>query len=329
MNNIWQKVRPLVRGIYRILSGLNGFAYDFKRFLLYSSWWENLKLTEVRNYNMVVAYHGLEKSLSFKNRNPNSGWSNAERVFSKLKIANELGVYGYHDKAGKQVLEKFLRLPENISKNRSKEMLSEMNLMDFDSSEDHGAQQFELNSFRQGVLKNPEAFFLSRYSLREFSKEIVEIKHIERALKLAMKTPSVCNRQEWHVHYSDNPVIIDKVLQYQNGNSPFRNKIPNLMVITIDLRAFFTGPEHYQHWIDGGLFSMSIIYSLHSLGIASCPLNWSQTPKMDKELRKAMNLENHQTVIMMIALGYPESDNKVCSSKRRPLGEIITEIKLK
>ena len=94
-------------------------------------------------------------------------------------------------------------------------------------------------------------------------------------------------------------------------------------------RAFFAGSEHYQHWIDGGMMSMSIIYALHSLGVASCPLNWSQTPKADKALRKALKIENNQTVIMMIAVGYPEQANIVCRSSRRPFEEVFSKLELR
>ena len=328
MNAIWKKIRPLIRGCYRIMSGLNGFIYDFSRFVYYGGWPENLSNMESRNYSAVMAYHGLEKSLSFKNRNPKSGWSNAERVFISLKFAKSSGEYGYHDKVAKQVLLKFLNLSENIELERSKMMISEMNSMKFDSDEVHGAIPYPLSNYKVGILDNPEDFFLSRYSLREFSKDVVPEELIKRALKLAMKTPSVCNRQAWHVLHSSDNTIIKKALSYQNGNRPFGDKTPNLMIITTDLKAFFSGFEHYQHWIDGGLFSMSIMYALHSLGIASCPLNWCQTPKRDKQLRKAIKINTNHTVIMMIAIGYPDDVNKVCSSTRRPLEEIFSNIEL-
>ncbi|WP_435315028.1 nitroreductase family protein [Cellulophaga fucicola] len=330
MKAVWKIIRKPIRGLYRVLNGFNGFLYDFKRFLFYGGWRENLKDIDVRNYNTVMAYHGLEKSLSYKNRNSKSGWSNAERVFLRLKVAKSLNEYGYHDKAGKQVLLKFLKLSGNIESVRAKEMLREISSMNFESNENHGSLVKPLSDYKKGVLDNPENFFLTRYSLREFSGEVVGDEIIERAMKLAMKTPSVCNRQAWHVYHSKDKQVIKEVLSYQNGNKPFGEKTTNLLIITADLRAFFSGFEHYQHWIDGGLFSMSIMYALHSLGLASCPLNWSQTPKRDKALRKAIDIKPYETVIMMVAFGYPDDSNKVCSSARRPLEEVFSnKIELK
>jgi nitroreductase len=71
------------------------------------------------------------------------------------------------------------------------------------------------------------------------------------------------------------------------------------------------------------------MYALHSLGVASCPLNWSQTPKRDKQLRRAVKIRPNHTVIMMIAFGFPDDDNKVCSSSRRPLSEVLSKIEIR
>lgn len=329
MKKIKAKIRLFFRGIYRVLSALYGFIYDFKRFLFFGGWKENLKDTKIRNYNLMMAYHGLEKSLSYKVRNPNSGWSNAERVFARLKVAAGEKEIGYHDKAAKEVLLRFLSLPVNISKPRAKEMMNTLDTWSFGSQEEHGFIELDTRFYRQGILDNPENFFFSRYSLREFAKKTVEKNEIERAIKLSMKTPSVCNRHPWHIYHSDQREVIDKALSYQQGNKPFGEKIPNLLIITTDLKAFFAGAEHYQHWIDGGLISMSLMYAFHSLGIASCPLNWSQKPKNDKALRKAIEINDSHTIIMMMAVGYPDDRNKVCASKRRPFQEIYSQIKIK
>ncbi|MGK2862158.1 MAG: nitroreductase family protein [Chitinophagaceae bacterium] len=328
MRKLKIRIRHFLRGIYRTTNGFIGFVYDFFRFLRYGGWREDLEDIELRNYNLMMAYHGLEKSLSYKNRNPKSGWKNAERVFHRLKVANNSDIQGYHDKAAKQVLTKFLELPENVEKQRSKDMLKQLATMSFDSTDIHGAIPLSIDFYRSGELTDPESFFFSRYSLREYRLGTVSEEVIKRAVKLAMKTPSVCNRHAWHVYHSSDPQIIKKALYYQNGNRPFGEKVPNLLIITTDLKAFFAGAEHYQHWIDGGLFSMSLMYAFHSLGLASCPLNWSQPPRMDMAFRNAVKIRKNHTVIMMIAVGYPDEQNIVCSSSRRPLEEIYSQIEL-
>jgi nitroreductase len=185
-----------------------------------------------------------------------------------------------------------------------------------------GVRHVDAESLAKGCLPDPEEFFFSRCSVREFSDRPVKQEIVKRAVSLALKTPSVCNRQAWFVYHIDDQSIIGRCLELQNGNSGFGHKIKSLLIITSDLKAFDTGSERYQHWIDGGMFSMSLVYALHSLGVASCCLNWSKVVRDNIRIRKRLPIEPHHTIIMMLAIGYPSSNIKVCYSARRPLENV-------
>jgi nitroreductase len=319
---MWNRIRKYGR----VVNAAVGFFYDLKRFAFYSAWKANMHDKEVREYHMVKVYHSLEKSLSFTRRNKDSGWSTAQTVLELVMIADRENNYGYHDKAGLSVLKHFVNHPDNSSNDNARIIKEKIQNINWESEDDHGAKTYEDNDFSKGMLEDPEAFFLSRYSLREYRQAPVGAPLVERALSLAMKTPSVCNRQAWHVYHTDNQLVIRKALAHQLGNRGFGEQVPNLMIVTTDLKSFMPGQEHYQHWIDGGLFSMSLIYAFHSLGIASCCLNWSQSPGNDLKFRSAFNIRPNHTVIMMLAFGYPNVENNVCVSSRRPLGEIHTKL---
>lgn len=323
---MWQLIRPYVRNFYRITHGILGFIYDISRFIRYGGWRGDMTDGEQRNYNAAMVYHGLEKSLSYKKRNPDSGWRNAFELLKLLKTAKQTDAFGYHDKAAKDVLNRFVNLPENQKNENAVIIKKALADLDITSQEEHGAIEYSLKDFQKGVLENPEEFFFSRYSLREFKEDIVSDDVIERAVKLAMKTPSVCNRQAWGIYHTSEKEVKDIVLTYQAGNRPFGEHIPNLLIVTTDLKAFFAGNEHYQHWIDGGLLSMSLMYAFHSLGVATCALNWSQSPTKDKQLRRLVNIKPNHTIIMVLAIGYPDKDNKVCVSARRPMNEVYTTL---
>jgi nitroreductase len=327
---MWKLIRPYIRNLYRFFFVYLYFFYDYIRYIKYSGYKSNFNDNEVRNYYAVMIYHGLEKSLSYKKRKHSSGWKNAYKLLESLKYAEQNHNFGYHDRAAIQILEKFISLPENINDKRSLEIKNKLKkYKKYISHDNHGIIEYTYNDFKKGILKNPEEFFYSRYSLREFKDEPVKEEEIERAVKLAMKTPSVCNRQAWGVYYTSEQQIKDLVLEHQEGNKPFGRKIPTLIIVTADLKAFFSPEERYQYWIDGGMFSMSLIYAFHSLGIATCPLNWSSSPKKDLELRKKINIRDNHTIIMLIAVGYPNEINRVCASARRPLKEIFYKLELK
>lgn len=304
-----------------------GYFYDFLRFFKHGGWRRRIKNIDERNYYVMFLYHKMEKSLSYVNRNPKSGWKDALELTNIVKFAYLSQDYGYHDIAAKQVISKFINLPENINDPRTDKIKNILIDVDFNSPDTHGTLKKSKNELQKGKLDNPEDFFFSRFSLREFSEKKVELDTINHAINLAKKTPSVCNRQHWHVYHTDNNEIRDLALELQNGNRGFGHKIPNLLIITSDQKAFFTTNEKNQGWIDGGMYLMSLIYALHSLGVSSCALNWSQTPKIDKKLRSRLNINDSHSIICMLAIGYPQDTNIVCASARVPQEYFVTELK--
>ncbi|HUE91180.1 nitroreductase family protein [Pseudomonas sp.] len=300
------------------------FLYDYKRYFLYSAWNQNYSQRDERNYTAVKIYHSLEKSLSLKDRKENAGWENTKLLHSVVIKALDSGNLGFQDKVGLNVLKQFTGQLTAIPE--AQKIHGELDAYAAFVENIGGVKSFGEKDFRRGELPDPESFFLSRYTLRDFSKQIVESSTVERAVRLAMKSPSVCNRQAWHIYDLKTPSAIVSALSCQNGNRGFGHKIKRLLVVTTDLRAFVSPKERYQHWIDGGMFAMSLVWAFHSLGVASCCLNWSQDPSDDIKFRQLVPIKSEHSVIMLIALGYPDEENKVCVSARRPLAEVYTQL---
>lgn len=308
-----------IRKMGRPAKALLGFAYHFLRFLRFSAWREDLRDAWIRNYLVAKVYHGLEKSLSFRNRRENAGHANARLLGKLIAAADRNGEVRFNDQVAPHVLGQFL------DKSNDGNLVSELRPLAASRPHlDGGVCVVTNDDMRQGVLKDPRAFFFSRHSVREFDPRSVDRREIEAAIELAMKSPSACNRQPWHVYHIDDADLIAEALSLQNGNRGFGDGVKNLLVIAADLRAFGPGVEHYQHWIDGGMFSMSLVYAFHAKGLVSCCLNWSASPRQDLALRSLLPIESAHSVIMMLAVGFPRSETTVCKSPRRPLGEFIT-----
>ncbi len=165
-----------------------------------------------------------------------------------------------------------------------------------------------------------------RRSVRDFSVEPVAVDLVESAVALALSTPSVCNRQAWRVRCLLERETIDKALRYQNGNRGFGHTADKLLVVTCRLGAFVSSGERNQGWIDGGMFSMSLLTALHMHGLASCPLNWSVDSSADAAFRNAFAIPFDEIVIMMIAVGHHRATYSVCQSPRLPVREVISYI---
>ncbi|WP_309387705.1 nitroreductase family protein [Cerasicoccus frondis] len=163
----------------------------------------------------------------------------------------------------------------------------------------------------------------TRRSIRAFTNETPPPELIERCIRDGMRSPSVCNRQTWRAHYYTGQDV-QKVLAHQTGNRGFGQQVPAVLVITSDLRAFQGSGERYQAWIDGGMFSMSVLLSLHANGLGAVTLNWSVANKTDRALRQVAKIPDHERIILLIGLGYTDETRPVPVSARKPLDEILT-----
>ena len=317
--------RPTRDIVYTFL----GLLYDFNRFYKYGGWTANLNDSFQRNYKVVKKYHSIEKSLSFRNRKQGSGWEAVEELVYLLESIKDNEVLGFHEKVSINVLQKFLDVEPGLNDNhaacrrKASELIRKFNLSE---NKTGGVKTYGIDTLKKGILENPENFFLTRSSVRDFSEVKVNNDDVCRAISLAQKAPSVCNRQSSHVYQIIDKNLIEKALRYQNGNTGFGHTIPCLLIITSDLRAFDTSGERYQHSIDGGMFSMSLILAFHSIGLSTCCLNWNCSGSNDLKLRKSIDIKPEHTVVMMLAVGYPRDKIKTCASERRPLSEVITQL---
>nr|WP_244962219.1 nitroreductase family protein [Algibacter amylolyticus] len=167
-----------------------------------------------------------------------------------------------------------------------------------------------------------ESFVKSRFSIRDFSSEDVDVETIKRAVNIAKHAPSVCNRQSWKAHVYTKEEQILSLLKIQGGNNGFTKSINKLIIVTTNIKAFTT-LENNQIFIDGGLFSMNLVLALHSQGIGACCLNTCFPFTSEKNVKSVGNIDANERLIMMIGIGNIKDNYKVAISKKKDLNEII------
>ena len=161
-----------------------------------------------------------------------------------------------------------------------------------------------------------KSLLYSRHSLRYFNNESVSIEDLEKALDLAQRTPSACNRQGWktHVFFNDS---CHELLEWQEGCRGFEHDIHTAILVTANLKAFLYY-EVFQAYVDGGLYAMNLINSLHSMGIGTIPLSTAfQTSKL-KKLAK-FGIPENEVPIVIIGAGYMIESFNVAVSDRKPI----------
>ena len=163
----------------------------------------------------------------------------------------------------------------------------------------------------------------ARHSVREFSNEPVSAEDIEQAVAIAMRTPSVCNRQPTRIHIITNADLIAKLMPLQGGFRGYKMP-PALILLTADNQAFMNQDERNEGYTDGGLFGMSLLLALEERQLAACPLNTMLPMERDDATRKLLNLPDSEFLVMYIAVGHFLPEVETCMSKRFDPENIVT-----
>ncbi|MBX3176557.1 MAG: nitroreductase family protein [Candidatus Hydrogenedentes bacterium] len=303
------------------------YIYDFKRFSRFSAASSPDPTQESLRSLITIDYHRLEKGLSLRDCRVGFGRPAAEDLLRNTKTY--LAEYGGDviTEIALNVLREYARFNggHGVDVAWLTGELDQISAPTPAGSEPQGGTYVlgrdELLAKSKRDLSD---FFASRHSIRDFSDEDVDPKLIEQAVGMALSTPSVCNRQAWRVHLFSDREEMTRALELQNGNVGFRHQINKLIIITCDLRCFVKNDERNQSWIDGGMFSMSLIYALHSLGLGTCCLNWAVPPWNDEMLRALGAIPENEVVMMFLAVGHLPEEFKVAQSRRRAIVDVLT-----
>ena len=324
-----EKIKTFYRMAKFLISLIFNYYYDFRRFFKFSA---TIKPYETKNMlqgRVIANYHVIEKGLSLKYPKPAFGSKTVKNLLALLQKyqAN----YGLDEVSQVSLNVLFAYYEFNLKKYEidNQELYNELISLKekfgdcISSNNEGGVTLINKNEIQKSANINFIDFVNSRYSIRNFSPDDIDMELIKNAVSIAIKTPSVCNRQTWKVYvYSDNNIKTE-LLSHQNGNRGFGESANKLLIITSDLNYFTGTAERNQCFIDGGLFSMSLVYALHSLGLGTCCLNWSVCYQKDKLLRKNSGIKDSETVIMMLAVGNLPDELFVANSARKKVEDVL------
>ncbi|MBM6657425.1 nitroreductase family protein [Bacteroides gallinaceum] len=275
---------------------------------------------EKMQYTLLRENHTIEKGLSLKN--PRKGFGQ-QKVLKLLKRLNKyFDVYGKTDK-------EFLIYPLGTIKHyihytkstgveipiieREYKILMEKSGF-VDVKEQGGIIQVSKDEILKKCNSSFESLLNSRHSIRYFSKETVTKDIIEKALNLAQRTPSACNRQGWHTHVFQGEESV-RLIKWQGGSHGFEDEIRTSILVTANLKAFLYYEIH-QAYIDGGLYAMNLINALHSLGLGTIPLSCGFTHDKLKGLAD-FDIPKNEVPIVIIGVGNLLENFNVAISKRK------------
>lgn len=275
-------------------------------------------------YLILRETHVIEKGMSIKN--PRKGFGQ-ERVYKLLE-----NFWAYT----KQRNDDFLIYPlstvrkyidytksNNVQIDKIEELYNRLidKVQSFDIVIEAGIKNVKKEDIWSQSKINFKDFVQSRHSIRYFSsKQSPDMEMIKDALEMAQRTPSACNRQAWRVYVFEKEKTLE-LLTWQGGARGFENDIPMSILVTADLNGFLFYEPH-QAYVDGGMYSMSLIYALHSLGLGTIPLSTGLKSSKIKSLYNKFNIPRNEVPIVIIGLGCLKDEFKVAISHRKPIDRV-------
>lgn len=279
------------------------------------------KTKSQENYEAMIIYyyHPIEKGLSNNNFRLGFGrdtYTNLIRTMSEYKKRKyDLNLDAYQ--TGLSVLAEYISKHEGSGVDISFIVQSLEKLQNKIVINKHGGT---LRHKKATILrKSKDDFFTmsqNRFSVRQFSKQKIDINQIKRALKLAEKTPSLCNRQPWKTYIVSNKRIISELVQIQGGLRGFGQNMDKFLVVTANNHYLKNYTERNDGFIAGGLYSMTLLYSLQYYGIATCPLSAALTNDNDLKVRTILNVPQNENLILFIGVGEYQDEFETPKSHR-------------
>jgi nitroreductase len=311
IRKIYSKIKPILT-IYP-------YYYDLVKYHKYSDSQSFKKNTEILG-NIIKHYHVIEKGLTMPDTRLGFG------QIKLIQLINECIIYynrfGKNDSQFSHALNVIKEYENFHYKNDFKlnnETIEKINQLFILIPNVETSTQIEMKKSEYFSYTNASQYDLfssSRHSIRNYSDEDISIEKIKNSLELAKKSPSACNRQGWRTHVYKDKNKINEILQIQGGNSGFGHLSNTLIIVTVELGVFAHSIERNQAFVDGGIYTMNLLYALHFNQIATCTLNCATNPKKDRKLHEICDISKSEVFIAMISCGIPPEEFKIASSPR-------------
>lgn len=307
---------------------LKSYYSDYKE---YSHWQyhnSNVKSKNALEAKILRQTHIIEKGMSLSQPREKFGVQKAIELMDfindfvglkyeiedSIPVLNAIGVLkaylNYHEKRGFQpqdVLNKYAKYDKYLLQNESYGV-AEVN-------------KFDLLKKANGPF--PE-FFMSRHSVRQFSDTPIDEMAIKKAVQLAMKAPSACNRQSCKAYFYKEKAVNKELGKLIAGNTGFDEEVQNYIVVTSDISAFYDSFERNQIYVDGGIFTMALVEAFHYYGIASCILQNGEYKEKNKKFKAiCKNIPDNEKIILFIAVGYYKDNFTYAVSHRKDLDSVL------
>ena len=282
-------------------------------------------------YNRMTAEliqntHSIEKGLSIEKPRLGFGHQKQENM---LKLINNLknSKSEYHQEAIKMATDSLKEYVEFNNENnytddiieKIKEYLKEYK--NDDNNKYGGTITMERSKMKFNI-EEIENFFETRHSVRDFDTTEVEREKLEKALELAQRAPSACNRQGVRA-YVLGKKHFDIMKDGLEGIGGFSEAVDKYILITGKLTSY-TPDENYQYIVSASIYAAYLSLTLHLYGLGACmiqrPVVFSKRMNL---WREKLKIPGDEQIICLLGVGNLKEKYKVPVSHRLKNDEMI------
>lgn len=282
--------------------------------------------------SIIRQVHSIEKGLSISAPRLGFGLAKLSKLFSDIETYQELSTddtecLRFARDAIRAYLdfhkEKNYSAPELEEIKKQYEALKESLTEDEDSF--GGVKTLHFSDLNYDTSEI-EKLFLTRSSVRDFSGEPVDEETIKKAVALAQRSPSACNRQGVRVYSIDARQYVKESGASLDGIGGFAEDADKFLLITAK-RSAYTVDERNQHIVSASMFAAYLTLTLHAYHIAACTVQRSLMPNpMWDKLQKIHNIPEDEQIVMMLAIGKFKENAIVPESKRFSVEKIYRKL---
>ena len=298
-------------------------------FNTFRSCFEFSKYYNGKGYNKLAAElirntHSIEKGLSISNIKSGFGHKKQQDMIEIINKLENIDNLYYKETINMAIdsLKKYIEYHDSI--NYSDDFI--IKLKDYvsqkatDNEINYGGT-VELDSKDIKFDTNEiERFFNTRHSIRKFSTKPVDKKILKKAILLAQRAPSACNRQAVRTY------VIDKgkaqgLIKKLSGIGGFANSLDKIIIITGKISSYRYG-EINQFIVSASIYAGYLSLTLHAYGLGACIIQRPVVYNTDIEkIKKEYDIEEDEQVICMIGVGNIEGKFNVPISHRLDISE--------
>lgn len=282
-------------------------------------------------YNRIAAElirntHSIEKGLSIEK--PRMGFGHQKQQ-NMLNLMDELkdSKSEYHQETIKMAIDALNEYIEFHNENNYTDDFIEKIKEYLSQNKTNGENKYggTITINRSEMIFNVEEiehFFETRHSIRDFEKTEVDKEKLEKALQLAKRAPSACNRQGVRT-YIITKNNFDLLKDWLAGIGGFSEAVDKYILITGKISSY-RAEENYQYIVSSSIYAAYLSLTLHLYGIGACiiqrPVVFS---KKWEDLRNKLEIQGDEQIICLLGIGNLKEEYKVPISHRLENVEMI------